>query len=149
MADLECVGNPLPVASTASVSVMNVNTPGSGSVAISPMQSNVVPVNSGRRVLITPLRAHQQYLASSNLNRPLQQLPLQKPRGASVIKKVLLKAVTKNKNKKSQKTFMLRNIDPDAVVSCDSLKRVIKVQLNEEIVANNEFDVGFIQGSRA
>lgn len=140
--------------SGASVSLINVRSVGSlGSVAISPMQSSV-PVVDGRRVLITPLRAHQHCVASSKQpfqERPapllqdiLHQPPKEQRKGA-VIQKVLLKAVTKSK--KSQKTFTLRDIDTGAVVSRDTLKNLIRTQLNQEIVASNKFDVGFIQGS--
>ena len=63
----------------------------------------------------------------------------------TIIQKVLLKAFSNDK--KSHKTFTLRNIDTGSVLSCDCLNRVIKVQLNKEIMDGNNFDVGFIQDS--
>ena len=44
--------------------------------------------------------------------------------------------------------FTLRSINTTAITSCDSLKRVIKEQLKQEIVSDiRVFDVGFVQGS--
>lgn len=93
----------------------------------------VVGVNNGsvnaqqagvRRVLITPLgqTAHQP-----------------------VIAKVLLKAVTKT-GKKKEKVFTLRNINPSNVRSCDELRRLIKHQLSDDVIA--EFDVGYVTSTR-
>jgi hypothetical protein len=61
------------------------------------------------------------------------------------IKKVFIKAVTKGGGKES-KVFALRNIKPNEITSCDSLKSVIRCQLSDDIVKGS-FDVGVVQNS--
>ena len=107
----------------------------SGPVSMAP---SVVQSSNGKRVLITPLRAHHENLTRASIQQ-------KQPRRETVIPKVLLKAVSKGKK---SKTFTLRNINTADVKSCDSLKRVIKLQLPKEIIPDiNEFDVGLVQGS--
>ena len=78
------------------------------------------------RVLVTPLSS----TASSFHN--------------IIIKKILLKAVTKS-SKKDPKTFMLRDVNINSIVTCDQLKQLIKSQLSRDLV--KEFDVGYYDGS--
>lgn len=95
----------------------------------------VVGVNNGsvqaqaagvRWILITPL--------GEGANQP-------------VIARVLLKAVSKT-GKKREKVFTLRNINPGNVGSCDELKRLIKHQLSDDVIACNEFDIGYVTSTR-
>lgn len=63
------------------------------------------------------------------------------------VEKVMLKAVCKGV-KKDPKTFTLRNINTDEVLSCGMLKHVIKSQLCGDIIScEDNFDVGVVQGS--
>ena len=66
------------------------------------------------------------------------------PVPASVIGKVLLKAVTK-KAKKDPKTFTLRNINTLIVRSPDILKKEIRQQFKDDVTS--EFDIGYQAGS--
>ena len=109
------------------------------------MKANtVITVNSGqgsvanqlRRVIVTPISA----LSQDSTSKPTHHH----------IEKVLLKAVHKGskKAKKEPKTFTLRNIDTIEVCSSDKLKHVIKTQLKDDIVMNEEdFEVGVFQGT--
>ena len=103
----------------------------------------VVGVNNGsvttqaggvgiRRVLITPLGQPGQM--STQLVPP-------------VIDKVLLKAVAKT-GKKKDKLFTLRRINTGKVCTCDELKKLIKKQLCDDVIAWEEFDVGYINNKR-
>ena len=62
-----------------------------------------------------------------------------------VIKKILVKTVNKGKE---AKVFTLRNIETDCILSCDDLKKVIRAQLDKDIV-DSSFDVGFMQNNTA
>lgn len=147
---MDHLDNPQPAASGTGARVSLINHGSVSRVSITPSTMNV-PVVGGRRVLITPLRAHQQVSDPMIRKQPLQQQPLQQLQpsgigpGVSLIHKVLVKAVSKNK--KSHKTFTLRNVDTTATASCESLKKLIKAQLKQEIIGPDKFDMGFIQGS--
>ncbi len=103
----------------------------------------VVGVNNGsvasgggiRRVLITPLGQPGQVTT--------QVVP-------PVIDKVLLKAVAKSGPGKTrkEKTFTLRRINTAEVCTCDKLKKLIKKQLCDDVIAWEEFDVGYIHCKR-
>ena len=61
-----------------------------------------------------------------------------------VIGKVLLKCV--NKDKKSEaKTFVLRNIQPHLMTTCDHLSALIRDQLGGDV--REKFDVGYFQNN--
>ena len=103
----------------------------------------VIGINSGsvtirasgegiRRVLITPLGQPGQM--STQLVPP-------------VIDKVLLKAVAKT-GKKKDKLFTLRRINTGKVCTCDELKKLIKKQLCDDVIAWEEFDAGYINHKR-
>ena len=62
-----------------------------------------------------------------------------------VISKLLVKLVSKNR--KSSKTFTLRNIDTSVVNTCARFKSLIQAQLKDQIVSGLDFDVGFLQNS--
>ena len=62
------------------------------------------------------------------------------------IRKVLIKVCPRG-NKKENKTFSLRNINPSSVTSVDELRDVIKSQLRNEVTHSYIFDVGYLQGS--
>ena len=81
-----------------------------------------------KRVLITPLGQPGQ-LAPTQLAPP-------------VIDEVLLKAVAKTGKK--DKTFTLRHINMGKVYTCDELKKLIKKQLCSDVIAWEEFDIGYI-----
>ena len=66
------------------------------------------------------------------------------PASASLVDKVLLKAVSKEA--KNQKVFTLRNIDSGAMNSCDDVRKLIRAQLEADMISH-EFDVGLVSGS--
>ena len=77
---------------------------------------------------------------------PLSSLPpgvVVTPRQPTVIEKVFLKAVSKDKAGKSPKMFTLRNINSAEIVSRDTLKDEIRTQLLGDITLS-DFDVGFV-----
>ena len=66
-----------------------------------------------------------------------------------VIKKILLKAVSRqSKGKDQPKTFTLSNIVPDQISCCKDFKSLIKEQLSGDIT-QDEFDLGYVQGNTA
>ena len=81
-----------------------------------------------RRILITPLGQPGQM--STQLVPP-------------VIDKVLLTAAAKT-GKKKDKLFILYRINTSQVCMCDELKKLIKKQLCDNVIAWEEFDVGYI-----
>ena len=85
-----------------------------------------------RGVTITPIRS-------------LQPKPV-------IIAKALLKAESKKgtgkKKSTSSKTFVLRGINVATVTTCSHLKALIRKQVGGEIV-EDDFDVGYLQGSNA
>ena len=86
-------------------------------------------LTAGRRpILVTPL-VHQE-------NVP--------PSANQLIDKVLIKVVSKRD--KSQKVFTLRSIDSGTIHSCDDVRKVIKAQLETDIISD-EFDVGIVSSS--
>lgn len=123
-------------------------------------QNSSVTVNSGsgrRQVLITPLSSVQQPPSSLITHRQILATPLslvQRPVGTPQSKgqspvvgnldKIILKVVCKGK--KDSRSFTLRNITAAELCSCDSLKEVIRRQLQDDITAK-DFDVGYVQGS--
>ena len=107
-----------PNDNTVDVSIIGVNN---GSI-------NTQATSIGaRRVLITPLGQTSQFVTRS-----------------TVIDKVLLKAVTKAGQKKD-KIFTLRGIDTSKVLACDDLKKLIKRQLDDDVIEWEEFDIGYSQ----
>lgn len=62
----------------------------------------------------------------------------------SIISKLLLKAVCKS-TKHTPKTFTLRDVDIASINSRSQLRKVIKEQLQDDLV--KEFDVGYYEGS--
>ena len=105
--------------STTPVTVVSVNN---GSVTTQASSGAGI-----RRVLITPL------------GQPGQLAP-------PVIDKVLLKAVAKTGKK--DKTFTLRHINTGKVCTCDELKKLIKKQLCNDVIAWEEFDIGYVNSKR-
>lgn len=104
-------------------------------LAVVGVNKGVVTTQAGRvsctgRVLITPL------------GQPAQ-VPTQI---GNVIDKVLLKAVSKEAQKKNmiEKIFTLRHIQTEKISSCIDLKKMIKKQLSDDIIEWEEFDVGYI-----
>lgn len=93
-----------------------------------------------RPVTITPISAAQQSQLSSR-NQPSGSALS----GAALIKKVMLKAVTRGKVKEF-KLFTLRNVDPIKVSTCKDLIDLIRAQLSHDVVKDS-FDVGFIQNN--
>ena len=89
-------------------------------------------------VTITPLSVAQQNAFN------LSQMKAKVTANTTAVKKVLLKAVNKD-NGKEYKLFTLRNVKVD---SCESLKSVIKSQLQNDII-DDSFDVGFMQSNSA
>ena len=61
-----------------------------------------------------------------------------------MIDKVLLKAATKAGQKKDR-VFTLRGIDTSKVLACDDLKKLIKRQLDDDVIEWEEFDIGYSQ----
>jgi hypothetical protein len=59
----------------------------------------------------------------------------------SPTKKVLLKAVSRGSKGKEPKMFTLRDIRPEAMTSCTTLKILIKAQLSQDIT-EEDFDIG-------
>ena len=104
-----------PATSISGLSLIqpSISVTNSGSIAIasSVVQSSV----NGKKVLVTPLRAHQKTVQQL----PLQQQPVlnqnQRRQDGTVIQKLLLKAVTKNR--KNPKMFAVRNIDTAVVTA--------------------------------
>ena len=92
-----------------------------------------------------PVAADGQSLQS--LKQGQFQSQVQQGVRLKVVKKILVKAVDKDKGKDS-KIFTLRNIPTDSVSSCGDLKRVIKNQLDKDII-DSPFDVGFMQNNSA
>ena len=84
-----------------------------------------------RQVIVTPLTTSPAHATQ--------------PYSANVIKKVLLKAVSKS-NKKDPKTFTLRNIQSSHISTCHELKFLIRAQLQEDMI-KEDFDVGYLQNS--
>ena len=90
----------------------------------------VVVVHTVRRVLITPLDQTSKVTPAPH-----------------VLGRVLMKAVTKT-GKKKDKIFTLRNIETVKISSCEKLKRLIKLQLHNDVIDWEEFDVGYINSKR-
>lgn len=91
----------------------------------------------GGRVTVTPLG-------------PVGQQPRligQTAASPSTIRKILLKAVSKD-NARDSKLFTLRNVKPSSIISCDSLRNLIRSQLSNDIVKGC-FDVGIVQNNSA
>ena len=63
----------------------------------------------------------------------------------SVVDKVMLKAVSR-KGKKSSRSFLLRNLNPACVSTCEDLKAIIRSQPTGDITSK-DFDVGYCHGS--
>ena len=57
---------------------------------------------------------------------------------------VLVKAVSKDGPKDSEKMFTLHDLDTTSILSCKDLKQAIRRQLSDNII----FDVGYLEGSR-
>lgn len=73
-------------------------------------------------------------------NTPVEESTIR----TDVIGKVLLKCV--NKDKKSEaKTFVLRNIQPHLMTTCDRLSALIRDQLGGDV--REKFDVGYFQNN--
>ena len=60
---------------------------------------------------------------------------------------MLLKEVAKT-GKKKDKTFTQRRINTAKVCTCEELKKLIKKQLCDDVIAWEEFDVGYINSKR-
>ena len=75
---------------------------------------------------------------------PLFQQENVPPIANQLIDKVLIKVVSKGD--KSQKVFTLRSIDSGTIHSCDDVRKVIKAQLESDIISD-VFDVGIVSGS--
>lgn len=67
------------------------------------------------------------------------------PVTSPAIKKILLKAVSKD-NPKQHRLFTLRNVRPSDIISCDNLRSLIKSQFSSDIIKES-FDVGMVQNN--
>ena len=77
------------------------------------------------------------------MTQPTQTVQSQQER--SVVSKVLLKAVTKNK-KDHGKYFCLHSSNSSSIKSCADLKSIIRQSFSDEVMYD-EFDVGYVQYS--
>ena len=75
---------------------------------------------------------------------PLFQQENVPPIANQLIDKMLIKVVSKGD--KSQKVFTLRSIDSGTIHSSDDVRKVIKAQLESDIISD-VFDVGIVSGS--
>lgn len=116
--------------------------PGTFQTTISGTNVTVQALNTGRDAS-RPLP--RQVLANSVVNTPTR--PVQQSGSGSddaVISKLLLKCVSREAKKES-KTFLIRNIRPAAITSCNALKALIKAQYGNEI--RDSFDIGYLSGT--
>ena len=105
----------------------------------------VVSPGLGRGVVITPLRTGHTVKAQNQ--RQVFVNPARQEN--TIVPKLLIKAVCKSSSKKEAvktcKTFTLRDVNVAQVVTRDQLKRVIKQQLDDDVIDN--FDVGYYQAA--
>ena len=96
--------------------------------------NSVTPVTC--RVLVTPLSGFQP---------PVSLTPTRNSPPVNVVNKVMLKAVSKDKNH-LLKMFQLRNINSKEVLSSNSFRSLIRAQLQDDIISEY-FDVGYMNGN--
>lgn len=133
--------------------VWTLNPPGLlGGMAekVSGTECNVLAGSGTTNVTITPnLTFSSGHAPVFHKNIPRQvivtPLPVTSVQPASVIKKVLLKAVSKG-IKKEPKTFTLRNIDTTSVSTCSALVTLIRAQLHEDITEEG-FEIGYLKSN--
>ena len=101
----------------------------------------VVGVNNGSVTTQASSGAGIRWVLITLLGQPDQLAPTQL--ALPVIDKVLLKAVAETEKKKD-KTFTLCHINTGKVCMCDKLKKFIKKQLCNDVIAWEEFDIGYI-----
>ena len=100
-------------------------------------RANVI-VHGKRQVFVTPLSA-----GPSQIQTISGFCGSGEPSRLPVAEKILLKAFSKNK--KSSKTFTLRNLPLASIHSVEQLKAEIKRQLQCDVI--QDFDVGHMEGS--
>ena len=107
--------------------------------------SNVIVKATNVTVSPTLQSARRQVFATCVPTRPAhaQQVLVE---SQPIIKKVLLKAVSKQSKGKEPKIFTLRDVSPHKVSCCSDMKSLIKAQLSDDIT-DDEFDLGYLQGN--
>ena len=124
---------------------MAANKSGSSRVSVT-----VCPWSTEQLALVKKLNEIQSQppVQQGKQRQPLKEVPqaIQEESRSKIVKKILVKAVSKEKGKDA-KLFTLRNIQTDCISSCDDLKKVIKTQLNKDVV--DKFDVGYMQNTSA
>ena len=107
--------------------------------------NNEVDSRIPARVTVAPARPGVETRQPVRITPISPFVPPATPEPPVIIQKVLLKAVSKV-GKQASKTFTLRNIDIDKILSCDNLMGEIRGQLRGDIVSS-DFDVGYICGN--
>ena len=137
-------------------SLNQVSSPSGGHVTVTPLVNpaarpvSVTVLRSGSSMSGLPLPVTQTSSARVPFDITAQQRQRMQGQHTTFVSipplnRVLVKAVLKGENKDG-KIFTLRNVDTTIISSCDDLKKTIKQQLCEDIVAD-DFDVGYVDGS--